>query len=98
MPESGGDIGDFLPLCNTKCLHSCHDLLDATKSHENKRANNVRSCQESPCNRRGLPTPTNFRIISAKLKPPACTSSRFRMLFLPFRWVRLIPPVSYMCA
>src|SRR6266480_3172871 len=39
---------------------------------------------QAPCNRRGLPIPTSFRMISAKLKPPACTSRRFRMLSLPF--------------
>jgi hypothetical protein len=32
------------------------------------------------------------------LKPPACNSSRFRMLSLPFRCTRRIPPVSYRCA
>ena len=47
---------------------------------------------EAPCNRRGLPISTSFRMIGAKLKPPACTSNRFRMLSLPFRCTRLIPP------
>jgi len=35
---------------------------------------------EAPCNLRGMPIPSNVRMISAKLKPPACTSSRFKML------------------
>src|SRR6202451_4462348 len=98
MSESSEGVGDLRALCDAKLLHFCHELLDATQGHENKRANSVRSCKESPCNRLGLTTPTNFRMTSAKLKPPACTSSRFRMLFLPFKCTRLIPPVSYMCA
>src|ERR1019366_1221411 len=53
---------------------------------------------EAPCNLRGLPIPVTFRITSARLKPPACTSRRLRMLSPPLRFTRLIPPVSYMCA
>jgi len=48
---------------------------------------------EALCDLRGLPIPSNVRMISAKLKPPACTSSRFKMLSLPYRCTRLIPPV-----
>src|ERR1700728_2056208 len=99
MSAAAGGVGDLPSRCNAKWRHSGPDLLDTTQSHENKRANNVRSCKERPCSRLGFPTPTKFRMTSAKLKPPACTSRRFRMLFLPFRYTRLIhliPSVLYM--
>jgi hypothetical protein len=59
---------------------------------------NGKKLQREPCNRRGLPTPMVFRRIKDRLIAAPCTSSRFRMLFRPCRWTRLIPPASYRCA
>ena len=51
-----------------------------------------------PCHRRGLPIPNIFRITSAKLKPAAWITRRFRMFSRPRKCTRLMPPVSYRCA
>ena len=51
----------------------------------NARLKRVKSCKQSPCNRRGFPTPMIFRRTRDRLNAAPCTSSRFRILLRPCR-------------